>query len=54
MQEQITREKAKEKIAELRQNFARLKMNCNGLVRISPETIDGYTKQIQLLEAKLN
>lgn len=44
----------KAKIAELRQRFTRLKINCNGFVRISPETIDSYTKEIKQLEAKLN
>jgi len=54
MQTQTNQAEIKAKIAELRQSFTRLKINCNGFVRISPETIDSYTKEIKQLESKLN
>ncbi len=43
----------KEKIAEIRQRYAKLKAIC-GLRTISPETIAEYAKAIKQLESQLN
>ena len=43
----------KAKIAELRQNFDRLRSQCSGIVRISSDTINAYQKEVQELEARL-
>jgi hypothetical protein len=44
----------KARIAEIRQEFERLSRNCSSFVRISPETVLTYKKQIAELETQLN
>jgi hypothetical protein len=54
MQGQIQQAEIKAKIAQLRQDFERLSRRCNSFIRISPETIAEYKKQIASLETQLN
>jgi hypothetical protein len=54
MQTQITNEAIKARIVAIRQEFERLSSRCNSFIRISPETIAAYKKEIAMLEAKLN
>ena len=53
MQTQITNEAIKARITAIRQEFERLSRNCNSFIRISPETIASYKKEIAMLEAGL-
>lgn len=50
---QESKESIKAKIIELRQSFERLSRQCNGFVRVSPETIAAYKQEIKQLEMRL-
>jgi hypothetical protein len=53
MQTQLNKEAIKARIAEKRQEFERLSRRCNSFIRISPETIQAYKKEIAELETQL-
>jgi len=54
MQTQINKDAIKARIAKIRQDFERLSRRCNSFIRISPETIQAYKKEIAELEIQLN
>ena len=51
MQEQT---QIKERIEELRKRYKNLQRACNYWTRISPETIENYSRKIESLQSQLN
>ena len=54
MQTQELQKGAQEKIAELKQRYTRLALECRAAgLRVNPETIAAYAKEINALQAQL-
>ena len=54
MKTQELQKSTQEKIAELKQRYTRLALECRAAgLRVNPETVAAYTKEINALQAQL-
>ncbi|HVY01680.1 MAG TPA: hypothetical protein VHA12_02875 [Candidatus Nanoarchaeia archaeon] len=52
---QQTETNLKEKIAELKQRYTKLAINCRAAgLKVNPKTVQNYLKQLKALEQQLN